>query len=636
MMPQKILIIDDDPFVQSGLVEKFKAAGFNVLTAKDGEDGIAYLAESPDIIITELLLPKVSGLEVLRRARHKSVDIPLIVFSTVYRDEAFFEDLKNRYGISGYFIKPVQFEKVYSLIMSFKKEQAKKSDTKEAFGVKKSRGEIVPLLFPTILHKLYISRATGRLRLQSGNMIKEFQFKNGHPVFAKSNLIHETLGRVLLDTGLISKIDYEMSIMQMLKEKKRHGEVLLEMGVLPINLKEALKIQLKQKLLNTFSWESGSYYFVPEKEVKIDIESEIKPAEIILEGIKTQINEETCDRYLAEFLTYHVYEGKPNYSLKELGLSKEEEKFFLKIDGKKTLQELIDSSPLEKSLTKKLLLALIILGLIEIKNGDRTEERVQKILHSTTKSAEEKVLKSEEDIKLYNDLNTYLTELKTKNYFEVLGVTDSATDADVKKSYFLMVREYHPDRFYNKDKSIRDIAEEIFTVLTTAYNALMTEDLRKKYLESLKGKDQEKNREDVQSLVNAEIQFQKGMVYYKSQSFVNAEECFKWAVKLNPTEAEYNGWLGWVLYKKQPEDSDVRKRAEEIINHALKMNPKWDQGYLFLAYLARAEKNEEKAEKYFNKALECNPKNQDALREVRLINMRKKKSEGLLKRIFKK
>ncbi len=635
MMPQKILIIDDDPFVQSGLVEKFKAAGFNVLTAKDGEDGIAYLAESPDIIITELLLPKVSGLEVIRRARHKSVDIPLIVFSTVYRDEAFFEDLKNRYGISGYFIKPVQFERVYSLIKSLKRESAREMSRKESFGVKKASGEIVPLLFPTLLHKLYISRATGRLRVQSGNMIKEFLFKNGCPVFAKSNLIHETLGRVLLDTGLISKIDYEMSIRQMLKEKKKQGEVLLEMGVLPINLKEALKIQLKQKLLNTFSWESGTYYFAPEKEVKIDIESEIKPAEIILEGIKTRINEETCDRYLAEFLPYPVYEGKPNYSLKELGLSKEEEKFFLKIDGKKTLQELIDSSPLEKNLTKKLLLALIILGLIEIKNGGVAENRAQKI-DGSRKTLEEKGLKSEEDIKLYNDLNTYLTELKTKNYFEVLGVNEKATDADVKKSYFLMAREYHPDRFYNKDKSIRDVAEEIFTLLTTAYNALMTEDLRKKYLESLKGKDQEKKSEDVQSRVNAEIQFQKGMVYYKSQDFVNAEECFKWAVKLNPNEAEYAGWLGWVLYKKQPADSAIRKKAEEAINHALQMNPKWDQGYIFLAYLARVEKDEEKAEKYFKKALECNPNNQDAIREVRLINMRKKKSEGLFKKIFNK
>lgn len=619
MNHQKILIVDDDPLVQSGLVEKFKEAGFDVITAKDGETGISCLADAPDIIITELLLPKISGLELLRRARSKSSDTPLIVFSTVYRDEAFFEDLKNRYGIAGYFIKPVQFERVYSLIKELKKQPTKQDSGKESFGIKKTSGEIVPFLFPVLLHKLYMSKSTGRLRLQSGNVIKEFQFKNGIPVFAKSNLIQETLGRVLLDTGLISKMDYEMSIRQMLKEKKRHGEVLLEMGLLPINLKEALKIQLKQKLLNTFSWKSGTYYFVPEKEIKIDIESEINPAEIILEGIKTQIDEEMCNSYLAEFFNSIVVEGKPNYSLKELGLSKEEEKFFLRIDGKKTLRELIDSSSMDKGFTKKLLIALLILGLIEIKN-----------------EKEEKALKNDDDKKLYHDLNTFLTELKTKNYFEVLGVPEKTTDESVKKSYFLLAKEYHPDRYYNKDKSIRDTAEEIFTILTNAYNSLMTEELRKKYSESLKEKSQEKKLEDAQSLVNAEIQFQKGMVYYKSHDFVNAEECFKWAVKLNPNEAEYNGWLGWVLYKKQPGDSVVRKKAEAAINHALEMNPKWDQGYLFLAYLARAEKNEEKAENYFHKALECNPNNQEALREVRLINMRKKKSEGLFKRIFKK
>lgn len=636
MNPQKILIVDDDPFVQGTLAEKFREAGFEVVSAKDGETGIEALAGSPDIIITELLLPKVSGLELLRRARLKSADTPLIVFSTVYRDEAFFEDLKNRYGISGYFIKPVQFERVFSLIKDLKKEAPEGVSPKERFGVKKISGEIVPLLFPVLLHKLYMNKATGRLRLQTGNIIKEFHFKNGIPVFAKSNLVQETLGRVLLDSGLISKIDYEMSIRQMLKERKRHGEVLLEMGVLPINLKEALKIQLRQKLLNTFMWKNGTYYFIPEKELKVDIESGILPAEIIWEGIKTQIDEETCNSYLEEFMDGHVFEGKPNYSLKELGFSKEEERFFISIDGKKTMRELIESSPLDTPYTKKLLITLLITGLIEVRNEVKVRKPEKQIQGVNTRIAESKGLKNEEDIKLYNDLNNYLNELKTKNYFEVLGLKEDATDEDVRKSYFMLAREYHPDRFYNKEKLIKDTVEEIFTIITQAYNSLTTAELRKKYMESLKGKQEEKKSEDVQALVSAEIQFQKGMVYYKSQDYIKAEECFKWAVKLNPQEAEYNGWLGWVLYKKQPDDSQMRKKAEEAINHALQMNPKWDQGYLFLAHLARIQKDEERAEKYFQKALEVNPNNQEALREVRLINMRKQKSEGIFKKLFKK
>lgn len=636
MNPQKILIVDDDPFVQGTLAEKFREAGFEVVSAKDGETGIEALAGSPDIIITELLLPKVSGLELLRRARLKSADTPLIVFSTVYRDEAFFEDLKNRYGISGYFIKPVQFERVFSLIKDLKKEAPEGVSPKERFGVKKISGEIVPLLFPVLLHKLYMNKATGRLRLQTGNIIKEFHFKNGIPVFAKSNLVQETLGRVLLDSGLISKIDYEMSIRQMLKERKRHGEVLLEMGVLPINLKEALKIQLRQKLLNTFMWKNGTYYFIPEKELKIDIESGILPAEIIWEGIKTQIDEETCNSYLEEFMDGHVFEGKPNYSLKELGFSKEEERFFISIDGKKTMRELIESSPLDTPYTKKLLITLLITGLIEVRNEVKVRKPEKQIQGVNIRIAESKGLKNEEDIKLYNDLNNYLNELKTKNYFEVLGLKEDATDENVRKSYFMLAREYHPDRFYNKEKLIKDTVEEIFTIITQAYNSLTTAELRKKYMESLKGKQEEKKSEDVQALVSAEIQFQKGMVYYKSQDYIKAEECFKWAVKLNPQEAEYNGWLGWVLYKKQPDDSQMRKKAEEAINHALQMNPKWDQGYLFLAYLARIQKDEERAEKYFQKALEVNPNNQEALREVRLINMRRQKSEGIFKKLFKK
>jgi len=625
MNSQTILIVDDDPGIQTTVVEKLKSAGFNVLVAKDGEEGISLLSESPDIVITELLLPKVSGLEVLRRARVRNPDVPLIVFSAVYRNDAFFEDLKNRYGIIGYFIKPVKFEQVYSLVKSLQERQAGGTRQAEAFGYKRTSGEIVPFLFPILLHKIFISKATGRLRVQSGNGIKEFVFKQGVPVFAKSNLIQETLGRVLLGAGLISKIDYETSIRQMLKEKKKHGEVLLEMGVLPINLKEALRIQLKQKLLNTFAWKSGSYYFTPEKEVKVEIESEINPAEIIVEGIRTQVDDETCNAYLQEFLDGVVFEGKPYYSLKELGLTREEERFFLRIEGKRTVRELIDASEMETNSTKKLLITLLILGLIEIKHDTR---------HSQISLSSEKV--NEEDRKLLNDLNTYLNQIKNKNYFEVLGLKEDATDNEVKKSYFLLAREYHPDRFYNKGKDVRDVVEEIFTILTNAFNSLQTQELRNRYRESLKGKVEDKKKEDVQSLVNAEIQFQKGMVYYKSRDYINAEDCFKWAVKLNPNEAEYHGWLGWVAYKKEPNDSGVRKKAAETINHALQMNPRWGQGYLFLAYLARAEKDEEKAEQYFKKALEYNPNNQEAMREIRLINMRKEKTGGIFKKIFKK
>lgn len=621
---EKILIIDDDPRTQSGLAEKLKSLGFEVLTAKDGESGIAFLKESPDIVITELLLPKLSGMEVLRRVRTKSNDIPLIVFSTVYRDDAFFEDLKNRYGISGYFIKPVQFEKVYNLIKEIKKEPVQREEKKETAWSKKISGEIVPFLFPILLHKFYMNKTEGRLRVQAGNMIKEFYFKNGYPVFAKSNLIQETLGRVLLNAGLISKIDYEMSIRQMLKEKKRHGEVLLEMGALPINLKEALRIQLKQKLINTCGWRSGTYYFVPERGIKFDIESEITPAEIVREGIRTQIDEETCNAYLKDLLQSYVYEGKPNYSLKELGLTKEEERFFLSIDGRKTMAELIENSGMNREFAKKLLITLLILGLIEVKNNKS----------SSTESITPEPKESEDD-KLLKDLRTYLETLKSKNYFQVLGLSESPSDEEVKKSYFLLAREYHPDRFFNKPKAIKDTAEEIFTIITNAFNSLMTAESRKRYLESIKGKREEK-KDDVQSLVNAEIQFQKGMVYYKSQDYINAEECFKWAVKLNPNEAEYNGWLGWVQYKKQPNDSELRKKTAKAIEHALQINPKWDQGYIFLAYLARAEKDESKVEEYFRKTLECNPNNQDALREIRVIEMRKRKSEGIFKKLFKK
>lgn len=81
---EKILIIDDDPFFLSLLSEAFRENSFEVATASDGLAGIrAYLDNSPDVVITDLIMPKMGGvstcLEISRLAGEKE---PIIILLT--------------------------------------------------------------------------------------------------------------------------------------------------------------------------------------------------------------------------------------------------------------------------------------------------------------------------------------------------------------------------------------------------------------------------------------------------------------------------------------------------------------------------------------------------------------------------
>ena len=90
-MPKQVLIIEDDPAILGILADKIAEAGFSVLKAQDGQHGLALALEVlPDLILLDLLIPKLSGLDVLEklRANTRSSHIPVLVLSNLNDDES--------------------------------------------------------------------------------------------------------------------------------------------------------------------------------------------------------------------------------------------------------------------------------------------------------------------------------------------------------------------------------------------------------------------------------------------------------------------------------------------------------------------------------------------------------------------
>jgi DNA-binding response OmpR family regulator len=91
-MPGKILVIDDDPDILDAITMILESQGYQVSTARDGIEGLATLkAENPDLMILDLMMPKMDGFAVCKELQDprwsKYKDIPILILTSV-REEA--------------------------------------------------------------------------------------------------------------------------------------------------------------------------------------------------------------------------------------------------------------------------------------------------------------------------------------------------------------------------------------------------------------------------------------------------------------------------------------------------------------------------------------------------------------------
>jgi DnaJ-class molecular chaperone len=215
-------------------------------------------------------------------------------------------------------------------------------------------------------------------------------------------------------------------------------------------------------------------------------------------------------------------------------------------------------------------------------------------------------------------------DLKQKNYFDMLGISRTASAGDVKRAYFALAKEYHPDRLpASVSREVRKVAEELFQYLTTAQEVLSDTKRREAYVRELSTGVKAGMSDEVTRILAAEGQFQQGETYLRRRMFAKAAECFKEAINLYADEGEFHAHYGWALFQSDPENRDIQKQAREAINAAISLNPKIDRAYLFLGYIHKSTGRQDLAEQQFEKAIQCNPDCTDALRELRLLDMRR-------------
>lgn len=121
-MPRTVLIVDDDPHIRQLLVFAFQKAGLDTIEAADGEAGLALAGtHGPDLVVLDINMPRMDGLEVCRRLRADG-DVPILFLSS--RDDEIDRVLGIELGADDYVVKPFSPREVVARVMAILRRTA--------------------------------------------------------------------------------------------------------------------------------------------------------------------------------------------------------------------------------------------------------------------------------------------------------------------------------------------------------------------------------------------------------------------------------------------------------------------------------------------------------------------------------
>lgn len=124
----KILLVEDDETILKELEKTLQIFVNEVFIAKNGKDAYSiYKLEKPDIVLTDIKMPILNGVELTKKIRESDYTTPIILMSAYSEQETLLKALNL--GVDGYIIKPVELEELISgCVNSVKRKHSKSSD----------------------------------------------------------------------------------------------------------------------------------------------------------------------------------------------------------------------------------------------------------------------------------------------------------------------------------------------------------------------------------------------------------------------------------------------------------------------------------------------------------------------------
>jgi two-component system NtrC family response regulator/two-component system response regulator HydG len=132
-MPKaRVLVVDDEQNARAALRTILSEEGYEIVEARDGEEALARLSETaPDVVLADVRMPKMDGLELLRKAKEQGSEAPFVMMTAFARVESAVEAM--RLGAENYLVKPLD---VSAVLVFLEKALEKRRLLREAAGLR--------------------------------------------------------------------------------------------------------------------------------------------------------------------------------------------------------------------------------------------------------------------------------------------------------------------------------------------------------------------------------------------------------------------------------------------------------------------------------------------------------------------
>lgn len=539
------------------------------------------------------------------------------------------------------------------------------------------QGQLGEKLVPDLIREIAHKNSSGLLRLSRGKAIKAVFFESGAPTFAISNLTNEQLDFKVMEEGLVT-LDQIEQARERAGKTQRLGPALVEMGVLEDpQMRKLVCDQVMGIILSVFEWTQGDYTFDERIRASHEVTLSLGASDVLLEGARHAADiQEVADALVPQdSVVLKTKTSGPG----DMGRLIPLESYILsRIESPTAVIEVGALSGLGDADAHRAVCVLVAAGFLKVL--DREKEGAE---DTAAREADETLERVREDV------IRKLHFANSADFYDVLGVTRQATTAEIKAAYYHLAKKYHPDRYHQRDSGdLRNRLETLFAMITQAYDTLSQPAERAGYDERIRkasgtppnslprttplataepavkpwAADGERpagsgvtpsNGQPINSdslppppaetpvvevlasaplssgprltpAQMAEVYYQQGRARFERKEYHAAVHLLREAIKLDPSRAPYHYHLGIALIR----NPRTRRDAEQHLSRAAELEPYNAQIRVKLGLLYKEAGLSKRAEGYFREALQMDPENRVAKREITTEAARTKAANG--------